>query len=126
MKIAVALTERTVGSDVDPRFGRCSCFLIYDTEAETRILLDNPGIHATGGAGTQVTQWLADQSVEVVIASEFGPKAQRALISGGLNAYLVGGGTGEQAIEAYLEGRLKPASGSLGRGRGRGRGRRDV
>jgi predicted Fe-Mo cluster-binding NifX family protein len=128
MNIAVALKGSTPKSEIDPRFGRCAYFLFYDTETEAQNVLKNPADQASGGAGTQAAQWLADQDAHVVIAAEFGPKAISALDSGGLKPYLVSGGTGAQAIDDFLEGRLKRAAQSegSGRGRGRGRGRRDV
>ncbi|MGD2163246.1 MAG: NifB/NifX family molybdenum-iron cluster-binding protein [Anaerolineales bacterium] len=126
MKIAVAIKENKLDAEVDPRFGRCAYFLLYDTEGESQTLLENPAASASGGAGTQAAQWLADQGVEIVIASEFGPKAQRALDLGDLKAYHTSGETSSKAIEAFLQGHLQPAStsGGHGRGRGRGRGRR--
>ncbi len=123
MKIAVALKGTTAQSEVDSRFGRCAYFLFYDTETEAHSVLKNPAGQASGGAGTQAAQWLADQDAQVVIAAEFGPKAISALDSGGLQTYLVGAGTGEQAVEDFLQGRLKRAAPSGGRGRGQGRGR---
>jgi predicted Fe-Mo cluster-binding NifX family protein len=125
MKIGVALkTGTTAEAEVDPRFGRCGYFLLVDTESDERIVLRNPAVEASGGAGTQAAQWLADQGVEVVIASEFGPKALRALQAGGLQAYSVSGGTGEQAIDQYLQGSLKSVEQPTQRGRGGGGRRR--
>lgn len=126
MKIAVALKKSTPASEIDPRFGRCAYFLFYETETEEQFVLKNDASEASSGAGTQAAQWLADQGAQVVIASEFGPKALSALDSGGLLTYLATGGTGEQAIEDYLKSRLKPASqpGEQGRVHGRGHGRR--
>jgi predicted Fe-Mo cluster-binding NifX family protein len=125
MKIAVALKKSTPTSEIDPRFGRCAYFLFYDTDTEEQSVLKNGAGEASSGAGTQAAQWLADQGAQVVIAAEFGPKALSALDSGGLLTYLATGGNGEQAIEDYLQSRLKPASqpGERGRGHGHGRGR---
>jgi predicted Fe-Mo cluster-binding NifX family protein len=124
MIVAVPLKEPMATSEIDPRFGRCGYFLLYDSATEKRTILENPAVEASGGAGTQAAQWLADQGAQVVIAAEFGPKAMSALDSGGLETYLVAGGTGEQAVEDYLHGRLKSAAQSRGHGRGLGRGRR--
>lgn len=128
MKIAVALKASTARSEIDPRFGRCAYFLFHETETEEQTIVENPAAQASGGAGTQAAQWLADQGAQAVIAAEFGPKAQSALDAGGLETYLVAGGTGEQAIEDYLIGRLKRSTQprSKGRGHGHGRGRRSM
>jgi predicted Fe-Mo cluster-binding NifX family protein len=124
MKIAVAVKGKTSSADVDSRFGRSAYFLLYNTQDESQTLLENPAACASGGAGTKAAQWLADHGVEVVIASEFGPKAQRALESGRLKAYQISRGTGAQAIEAYLQGLLQQASTTGREGHERGRGGR--
>ena len=81
MKIAVTSLGNTSDSKMDPRFGRCAFFAIYDTVANTYNFIDNPGKNAGHGAGPQAAELIANNGVKKVVSGEFGPKAKNALES---------------------------------------------
>ena len=87
MKIAITANTPEFESQLEPRFGRCSYFLIVDTETHEWESLNNPGVEAMGGAGPQAAQFLSDQGVGAVISGEFGPKAFAALLSADIRMY---------------------------------------
>ena len=51
MKIAISATGTTLENDVDARFGRCSYFIIVDSETMEYEYIDNASSQAGGGAG---------------------------------------------------------------------------
>ncbi len=139
MKIVVSSTGDSLGSMVDPRFGRCAYFIIADIE-ENKIknfeALENQAVNAMGGAGIQAAQLVANKGVNIVISGNMGPNAFGVLSQTEIKIVTgVGGISVKEAIERYLNGELKEtkeptsvgigggAGGGLGRGMGLGRGR---
>jgi len=130
-KIAIASTGKTLESQVDPRFGRCFCFLIVDSETEEFKALPNMANSMPRGAGISAAQLVVDQEVETVIAGNFGPKAVDVLSQSGVKIFPVSGKTAKEALSGYQTGKLKPVApsqvpsarvgGSGGRGRCGGR-----
>ncbi len=49
MKIAVSASGTGPGAQVDPRFGRCTHFVIYDSEHDTYQSLPNTAAASPGG-----------------------------------------------------------------------------
>jgi len=74
MKIAISSQSNSIESNVDPRFGRCPFFAIYDTESSNLEFLVNPGKAAEGGAGPVATSFVANQKAEKVFSGAFGAK----------------------------------------------------
>ena len=74
MKIAITSTGNTLESIIDPRFGRCSYFAIHDTVTKETEFLLNPAKEASSGAGPAAVQFVAKQSVNKIVAGEFGGK----------------------------------------------------
>ena len=53
MKVAVGSSGKDLNSQIDPRFGRCSYFLIIETDDMSFDLFGNENIARSGGAGIQ-------------------------------------------------------------------------
>ena len=47
MKIAIASEKNSIESKIDPRFGRCNFFAIYDSKNGSLDFLTNPAKEAT-------------------------------------------------------------------------------
>jgi predicted Fe-Mo cluster-binding NifX family protein len=107
MKIAITSSGREISSALNPRFGRCECFIIVDTETKEWEAFENPAVGAGGGAGTQAAQFIANQGVEAVISGRFGPNAFTALEAAGLQAFVSTQGTTEAALDKFLAGELQ-------------------
>lgn len=111
MKLAISVQEAEAYAQVDLRFGRARLFRIVDTETGEQRVLDNAeGIAAAQGAGTQAVQRLSRAGVRSVLTGHVGPKAWNALQAAGIAVHCVKGGTAEQAIEAFLSGKLQAMS----------------
>jgi predicted Fe-Mo cluster-binding NifX family protein len=111
MKIAISCVGDSLESKVDPRFGRCRSFIIYDDETRGFEVLENGGQYASGGAGSQAAETISNSGAEVVLTGNIGPKAYRALNAAGLSVFLEACGTILEAIEDYREGNLKSSIG---------------
>ncbi|MBN1127638.1 MAG: NifB/NifX family molybdenum-iron cluster-binding protein [Chitinispirillaceae bacterium] len=108
MKIAV--TAQGTGSQdlVDSRFGRGAWFIVYDTNNDAYMALDNKqNLNATQGAGIQSAATVVNAGCEALITGHCGPNAFAALTRAGTAVYTVSGGTVAQAIEAFKRGDLK-------------------
>lgn len=117
MKIILTTISPDLNSDVDPRFGRGANFLMVDAETLEWQAHPNPGVSASGGAGTLAAQFVAQHKVEAVISGDFGPNAYQALEAGGVAMYLFGKSrTGREAIERFKAGQLERVSAPTGRG----------
>ena len=129
MKIAVSSTGDKMDSAVDPRFGRCMCFIIVDPESMSSETVSNQSAMASGGAGIQAAQTVMDHGVTIVITGHVGPNAFQTLNAGGIKVITDAAGTVKDVIEQYKQGNLKEAEGATvnshaGMGGGAGRGGR--
>ena len=121
MKIILTVTSPSLDADVDLRFGRCAYFLVVDTDTLKWQAHPNPGVSASGGAGTLAAQFVASQKAEAVISGDFGPNAYNALQAAGIKMYLFGTSrTGQEAVQLFKAGQLESVGAPVGRGhRGR-------
>lgn len=131
MKICVTATSQGLDAEVDPRFGRCQYFTIIDPDTMQYESIDNGSIGASGGAGIQAAQFVANKGVEVVLTGNAGPNAYNTLQAAGVSIITGVAGKVREAVEGYKSGKLRPpASGpsvdahfGMGMGRGGGMGR---
>ena len=76
MKIAITSTGNSLDASLDSRFGRCSYFVIYDTESQSTEFIPNPNKEALEGAGPASVQLIASRGVKKVVSGEFGAKVK--------------------------------------------------
>lgn len=72
MKIAITSTGNSLESTLDSRFGRCSYFVIYDTDSQAIEFIPNPNKENVEGAGSASVNLVASRGVKRVISGEFG------------------------------------------------------
>jgi predicted Fe-Mo cluster-binding NifX family protein len=108
MKIAVSSQGRDLNSNVDPRFGRASCFIVFDTNDNSHEIVENDqNLNAAQGAGIQAAEIVSRKRVDIVVSGNFGPKAFRALEAAGIKAALCSAGTVAEAIEMAQNNKLE-------------------
>jgi predicted Fe-Mo cluster-binding NifX family protein len=96
---------------VDPRFGRAQWIITVDTETGDHEAHDNTiNLNIPQGAGIQTAKNVADLQVTAVVTGNVGPKAYRTLAAAGIQVYLAGNQTVQQAIEALKKGTLQQVS----------------
>lgn len=81
MRVAITSTGNNPDSSLDQRFGRCSFFVIFDTETGSIEYIPNPNKDALEGAGPASVQLLASRNIHKIISGEFGFKIKPLLDS---------------------------------------------
>ncbi|MBS7616034.1 NifB/NifX family molybdenum-iron cluster-binding protein [Candidatus Bathyarchaeota archaeon] len=127
MKICVSASTNSLDAPVDPRFGRCTYFIIVDSETMQFEVIPNLASGSMGGAGIQAAQIIASKGAKVLITGNVGPNAFQALSAAGIKIVTGASGTVREVVEKYkreeLEGTSAPTvGGHFGMGAGRGRG----
>lgn len=75
MKIAITSNGNALESNVDSRFGRCSYFVLFDTETKDVRFVENVNRLNQEGAGPATAQFVASLGAKRVYSGEFGKKA---------------------------------------------------
>jgi len=102
MKIAVTSIGGGADSEVDPRFGRASAFVFFDTDTGKYVNVDNTvGVNASQGAGVRAAEAISQLGAEVLITGHCGPKAFRTLRAAGIEIFTVSSGSVAEAIEHF-------------------------
>lgn len=76
MKVAITSTGNSPEAKIDSRFGRCSYFVIYDTETHATEYIPNPNKENVEGAGPASVQVIASKGAAKVVSGEFGAKVK--------------------------------------------------
>lgn len=111
MKICVTSRGDNLNSEVDPRFGRCSFFILVDPDSLEFSAFPNEMAMMSGGAGIQAGQFMAEKGVEAVITGNCGPNAFRTLTAAGIGVFTGASGTIKDALDAYKNGKLDSSQG---------------
>jgi predicted Fe-Mo cluster-binding NifX family protein len=106
MKIFISAQSKTKDTLMDPRFGRCQVFQVYDTNTNEFIAIDNPGYTSGGGAGIQASNFLIDQKADVLITGHLGPNAQDVLKNSNIKVYTANPKNINDILKDYMENKL--------------------
>ena len=106
MKIAITATGADLEASVDPRFGRCACFLFVETDDLSFEAVENPNIALGGGAGIQSAQLMSAKGVTHVLTGNCGPNAHQTLSAAGIVIVVGCSGTVRDVIERCKTGQL--------------------
>ena len=101
MKIAVTSEGKDLSSAVDPRFGRCKYFLIFDTGSENFEAVENTCAQNSGGAGIQAGQLMISKGVEAVLTGHVGPNASQVLTPAGIKIHTGISGKVSEAVASF-------------------------
>ncbi|HOP28543.1 MAG TPA: NifB/NifX family molybdenum-iron cluster-binding protein [Spirochaetota bacterium] len=111
MKIAISSEGKELTDKMDTRFGRAKGFIIYDTESGRADYIDNKqNLESAQGAGIQSARTVIDAGAEALISGNVGPKAFATLNSAKIDIYLFNGGSINDAITAYKDGKLQKST----------------
>ncbi|NFF29838.1 diguanylate cyclase [Clostridium botulinum] len=107
MKIAVSSTGKELKDLMDDRFGRCTYFVIHDSEINKTKFIENEG-HKTGaGAGIAAAKQILDEDINVIITGYLGPNAFDVFEGSDIEAFKCSEVTVEKAIELYKNNKLE-------------------
>lgn len=128
MRICVTASGNNLEAQLDPRFGRCAYLMIIDSETMQFEAIPNLAAGATGGAGIQAAQTIANKGAKALVTGNVGPNAFQALSAAGIDIITGASGTVREAVEKFKRGEFNKTGaptvgGHFGMG-GRGGGRR--
>ena len=110
MKVAVTSQGSDLSSQIDPRFGRATNFIVVDIDTNEFSVHDNSqNLNAAQGAGIQAGRTVVDLKAEAVITGNVGPKAFRTLQAANVKVYPGASGTVREALEKFKAGQLPVA-----------------
>jgi len=116
MKIAISSTGKTLESNVDARFGRCSYFLIVEIKNKkigNIKAIENIAKAQMGGAGITAGQIVANEKPDAVITINTGPRAFSVLSQLGIKIYQ-GKGKIKKIVQDFIDGKLKEVGDATG------------
>ncbi len=111
MIICVTSQGDSLDSKVDPRFGRCFCFIFVDSETMEFEAVKNEQAQAMGGAGIQAGEKVVDKDARVLLTGNIGPNAYRTLEAGEVEIITGVGGTVREVVEQYKQDKLESSEG---------------
>jgi len=116
MKIAISSIGKTMDSEVDARFGRCTYFLIVEIE-DKKIknvkAIENTAKAQMGGAGIIAGEIVANEKVDAVITTNLGPRAFSVFEQFGIKSYF-GEGKIKDVVKDFIEGKSKELTDATG------------
>ena len=74
MIIAIATNENHLNALVDPHFGRCNWYCLFDTETRKSSFIENPARHHLEKSGCDAADLLLGKNISLSIAGRFGSK----------------------------------------------------
>lgn len=74
MIIAIATNENHLNAIVDPHFGRCDWYCLFDTETRESSFIENPARNHQEKAGCDAANLLLGKNISMAIAGRFGSK----------------------------------------------------
>jgi predicted Fe-Mo cluster-binding NifX family protein len=110
MKICITSDGKKLESNVDPRFGRCECFIFYDTETDDFEAVSNTNAIGMGGVGIQSAALMAKKGIEVILTGNLGPNASSVIQQAGIKAITGVNGKVKDAVESFKKGLLQGSS----------------
>ncbi|MGB9578435.1 MAG: NifB/NifX family molybdenum-iron cluster-binding protein [Halothiobacillaceae bacterium] len=104
MKLCITAKGNNLDAAIDPSFGRCQYFIFVDSETLQFEAVENPNTRASGGAGTNSGQLIANKGTDVLLTGDVGPNAARVLAAAGVNVVTGATGTVREAVTAWKKG----------------------
>ncbi len=101
MKIAITSVGPKLEDKVDPRFGRCRYFILFDTDTNKFEAIENTGAQGMGGVEIQSGQIMVDRGAEIVLTGSCGPNAFQTLQAAGIKVITGVTGTVQEAIDKF-------------------------
>ena len=72
MIIAIAANENQLNAFVDPHFGRCDWYCLFDTETRESLFIENPARNHHEKTGCDAAELLLSKNIDMAIAGRFG------------------------------------------------------
>lgn len=103
MKVLVTAYGNEITAPIDPRFGRCRFFIVWNSSTGEFEAYAND-YASSSGAGISSAQFAVNHDVQIVITGEVGPHAQQVLQSAGIAVRITNAATVSEALDRLREG----------------------
>jgi len=108
VKIALPVENNMADSNISPSFGRAPYFLIYDSDTDESIYVNNTAAASQGGAGIKAAQAVIDLGAQALITPRCGENAAQVIKIAGIEMYKSQGLSAAANIAAYKANTLSP------------------
>lgn len=112
MKVAVSSEGKGLEAPIDSRFGRCSYFVIVETDDMSFEVFENESAALSGSAGVQSSSFVASKGVKAVLTGNCGPKAAQVFSSAGIDVHTGHKGIVKDAVIKFKKGALPSKTGN--------------
>jgi predicted Fe-Mo cluster-binding NifX family protein len=106
VKISIPTDEKSLDSNVCVSFGRTPYYLIYDTDTEESVFIDNSAATSAGGAGIKAAQIVVDSKANVLLTPRLGENAAEVLKAADIKIYKTAPGNALENILQFIDGKL--------------------
>ena len=104
MKIAIVSMGNTKESLVSDKFGRAPYIIIYDTDINKYIAIENAGAQNKHGAGPETAELIIKSKIDILLTKEVGVKAYSVLAKAHINIQLLTSiSTVESSIKHFVK-----------------------
>ena len=110
MKVAFSVTGRAMDAVLDPRFGRCSTFLLVEPDDMSFEAVDSSNSSHGGGAAIQTAQLVAHKGVKAVLPGSCGPNVHQTLSAVGIDVIEGCRGNASEVVVRFKASQLKPTT----------------
>lgn len=111
MKIGISSVGRDMNSLIDPRFGRCTYFMIFQTDDDSFEVIENAHKSLGGGAGIQSAGFLRSKDVKAVLTGNCGPNAMNVFSEADIQVFTGQAGIIKDIIAKFKRGELTASAG---------------
>ncbi|MFX0124716.1 MAG: NifB/NifX family molybdenum-iron cluster-binding protein [Candidatus Hodarchaeota archaeon] len=108
MKIAVTSISKSLDEAIDPRFGRCAFFLIFELPDRTPRVIPNQSGASMHGAGIATAQMICQEGIQAVITGNVGPNAFQVLSRAGVQVFTTEPTSVKEALDKFDRNELIP------------------
>ncbi len=106
MRLAIPVDEKEMETGVCISFGRAPYFLLYDTETEERLYIENTAANSQGGAGIKAAQMLVDSKADALLTPRCGESAAAVINGAKIKIYRTAGTSVSDNIRDFVSGNL--------------------
>jgi predicted Fe-Mo cluster-binding NifX family protein len=106
MKIALPIQKTGNNQIIARSFGRTAHFLIFDTDSQQSVIIENNAMGLQGGAGIRAAQILIDHSIDALITPQCGENANVLLKKANVSLYRSIDDNIQKNIEFLLQDKL--------------------
>lgn len=107
MKIVLPANERSMEKGISVSFGRAPYFLVYDTDTQEGVFIENNAAKSQGGAGIKAAQTVVDTGAKALLTPRCGENAADVLKAANIEIYQSINDSLENNISTFNKGGLK-------------------